>query len=65
MLKLREYFNKTVELIDIDNVKWTGVVETYTPAIDSDEEIEEIGLLTTNGLVCFNADEIKTINLSN
>ena len=63
MIKIDGYLGKKIELIDIDNIKWSGVVETYTPAIYTDEGIEEIGLLTvTDGLVSFKAIEVKSIN---
>lgn len=62
MKLLIEYFNKKVQLTDIDGKQWDGYVETYTPAIDSDDDIEEIGLMTADqGLIGFRVDEIKTI----
>ncbi len=62
MSNLIEYYGKGVILTDIDGAEWTGTVKTYTPAIDSENEIEEIGVLTeTNGLVGFSANEIKSI----
>lgn len=63
MLELRKFFQKQVELIDVDDARFQGFVTTYTPAIDTDEGIEEIGLLTvTDGLVSFKANEVKLIN---
>lgn len=62
MKSLFEYFNKNVRLTDIDGKQWTGYVETYTPAIDSDENIESIAIMTSKqGLTEFMATEIKTI----
>lgn len=62
MKSLIEYFNKNVLLTDIDGKQWAGYVETYTPAIDSDNEVDEIGLMTADqALIGFRADEIKTI----
>ena len=64
MKSLIEYFNKNVRLTDIDDKQWAGYVETYTPAIDSDENVEEIGLMTEEqGLTSFKADEIKKIEI--
>lgn len=63
MSSLREYFNKDVRLIDIDNKEFKGYVETYTADIDSDEEVEEIAIRTkeSNSLIGFNENEIKSI----
>lgn len=64
MIKLEEYFNKRVRIIDIDNKEFRGYVETYTPAIDSDEELEEIAILDKlNNLIGFNVEEIKLIEI--
>lgn len=62
MSLLREYFNKNVRIVDIDNRQFTGYVETYTPPIDSEEELEEISILDkSNNLIGFNEEEIKSI----
>ena len=62
MGNLIEYYGKTVELTDTDGEKWNGTVKTYTPVADSEDEVEEIGLLTqTKGLIGFYANEIKSI----
>ena len=59
---LAEYFNKNVRLTDIDGKQWAGYVETYTPAIDSDENVDEIGLMTEEqGLTSFRTNEVKEI----
>lgn len=64
MIKLEEYFNKRVRIVDIDNKEFRGYVETYTPAIDSDEELEEIAILDkSNDLIGFNEEEIKLIEI--
>lgn len=65
MNSLKEYFNKTVKIVDIDNQKFIGYVETYTPAIDSDEEVEEIAIKPKGSynLVGFNKNEIKSIEV--
>jgi hypothetical protein len=61
---LEEYFNKRVRIVDIDNKEFKGYVETYTPAIDSDEELEEIAILDkSNNLIGFNEEEIKSIEI--
>lgn len=62
MKSLREYFNKRVRIIDIDNKEFKGYVKSYTPAIDSEEEVEEISILDkSNNLIGFNEEEIKSI----
>lgn len=62
MKSLREYFNKRVIIIDIDNKEFKGYVKSYTPSIDSDEELEEISILDkSNNLIGFNEEEIKSI----
>ncbi|MPN25435.1 hypothetical protein SDC9_172844 [bioreactor metagenome] len=64
MRSLEEYFNKRVRIVDIDNKEFKGYVETYTPAIDSDEELEEIAILDkSNNLIGFNEEEIKSIEI--
>ncbi len=64
MKLLREYFNKRVRIVDIDNEEFRGYVETYTPAIDSDKELEEIAILDkSNNLIGFNENEIKSIEI--
>lgn len=65
MKSLKEYFNKTVTITDIDNKKFNGYVETYTPAIDSDDNVEEIAIKPkgSDNLIGFNADEIKSIEI--
>lgn len=66
MKNLKEYFCKNVRLIDIDDKEWLGYVRTYTPAIDTDDDIEEIGLMTKNSdisFVGFQANEIKSIEI--
>lgn len=64
MSSLREYFNKNVRILDIDNKEFKGYVATYTPAIDSEEELEEISILDKReNLIGFNEDEIKLIEV--
>ena len=64
MKSLEEYFNKRVRIVDIDNQEFKGYVETYTPAIDSEEELEEISILDkSNNLIGFNEAEIKSIEI--
>lgn len=66
MKLLKEYFNKTVRIIDVDNKEFNGYVETYTPEIDSEEGVEEIAIKPegSNDLVGFTANEIKSIEIS-
>lgn len=63
MKPLKEYFNKTVRIIDVDNKEFKGYVETYTPELDSEDEVEEIAikLESSNTLIGFNINEIKSI----
>lgn len=62
MKSLKEYFNKKVRILDIDNKEFKGYVTTYTPAIDSEEELEEISILDKReNLIGFNEDEISSI----
>lgn len=64
MRSLEEYFNKRVRIIDIDNKEFKGYVKTYTQAIDSEEELEEISILDkSNNLIGFNEGEIKSIEI--
>lgn len=64
-MKLNEFFNKNVKITDIDNEVWNGHVETYTPAIDSEEELDEISIRKKGGehLINFNESEIKSIEV--
>ncbi|EGT3685962.1 TPA: hypothetical protein ACMU21_002958 [Clostridioides difficile] len=60
---LINYMSEKVKIIDIDNKEWIGYVKTYTPAIDSDNEINEIGLKQEDCLISFQEDEIKSIEI--
>ncbi len=63
-MNLLEYYQKNVVLTDIDTVIWHGKVETYTPAADSEDSIEEIAIMTKEkGLIGFRIDEIKSISV--
>ncbi|MEG2348874.1 MAG: hypothetical protein RSB67_04440 [Clostridia bacterium] len=64
-MDLFSFFRKKVELIDDNNKKWIGVVETFTPAIDTDDELyDEIALSICDGrLIGFNQTEIKEIKI--
>lgn len=62
MKSLSEYFQKNVRLTDIDGKQWSGHVETWTPAIDSEDGVEEIGLMVPGqGLIGFRRTEIQSI----
>lgn len=53
-----------MKIIDVDNVEFQGYVEAYTPAIDSEDELEEISILDrSNRLIGFNEEEIKYIEI--
>lgn len=65
MKSLKQYFNKMVKITDIDNEEFKGYVETYTPAVDSEDGTEEIAIKPkgSNSLIGFNANEIKSIEV--
>lgn len=60
---LKDYFNKNVKIIDIDGNEMKGYVETYTPAIDSDEEVEEIAIKSDAKLIGITENEIQSIEI--
>ena len=61
-MKLFDYFNKNVKIVDINGTIWYGCVLTYTPAIDTEDELyDEIGLDCDNSLIEFCENEIKSI----
>ena len=60
---LEKYLNKNVRIIDIDGVEIAGYVETYTPEIDSENEVEEIAVKTNKGLVGITQAEIESIDI--
>lgn len=63
MKSLSEYFQKNVRLTDVDGREWSGRVETWTSAIDSEDGAEEIGLMTAmQGLIGFSLPEIRSIS---
>ncbi|MDE5859515.1 MAG: hypothetical protein K2H23_03900 [Oscillospiraceae bacterium] len=66
MYKLETYLNKNVEITDVDNKKWIGIVDDYTDDDDfGDYQGESIDLLVTetNQLICFGITDIKSINI--
>lgn len=63
MIDLSKYFNKNVRIIDDEDKKWEGFVETYTPAIDTEDNIEEIAIKTGGQLIGLTAQEIKSIEI--
>lgn len=63
MKTLMEYFNKDVKITIKSGKEWIGFVETFTPAIDSDDELEEIGVNTSEGLIGFTEKDIKSIEI--
>ncbi len=63
-MDLYKFFQKRVKIIDVDNKEWEGYVLTYTPKIDTDDELyDEIGLRSDkdNLLYNFADNEIKHI----
>lgn len=64
MKSLSEYLQKNIHLTDVDGKQWSGRVETWTPAIDSEDGVEEIGLMTSGqGLTGFKQTEIQSITV--
>lgn len=66
-MNLRVYFRKNVRIIFTDGKKTTGFVETYTPAIDTDDEFfDEIGIKDSPDypwLLGVSAEEIESIEI--
>ena len=60
---LEKYLNKDVRIIDIDGDEIKGHVETYTPEIDSANEVEEIAVNTSKGLMGITESEIRSIEM--
>lgn len=60
---LKSYFNKNVRIVDIDGNEIKGYVETYTPAFDSDEEVEEIAIKSDTKLIGITENEIQLIEI--
>lgn len=59
----RTFFNKRVRVVCSDDEVLIGTVVTYTPAIDSDLNEDEIGLRCSKGLIGLTQSEIKSIDL--
>lgn len=68
-MKLREYFNKKVIILFTDGTQTTGFVDTYTPAIDTENELfDEIGIIDSPDYPWFlgvSEEEIKEIKIIN
>ena len=62
-MNLFQYFQENVTIQDCNGVIWHGFVATYTPAIDTEDEREEIAVRTKRGLIEFHEDEIRTIRI--
>mgnify|MGYP000176995914 FL=1 len=60
-MNLFDYFCKNVVLQDCDGTVWHGYVDTFIPAIDSEDEEDEISLITNKGYICFHESEIRSI----
>lgn len=63
-MSLFDFLEKKVKIIDINNKEWHGYVLTYTPKIDTEDELyDEIGLRSEedNLLYAFRENEIKSI----
>lgn len=65
-MKLSDYAGKTVKIVDIDNITYTGFVLGYTKAEDNDENEASIDVFPTknsiNGVELFES-EIKSIEI--
>lgn len=65
-MNLRKYFEKNVRIVYKDGEVITGFVKTYTPAIDTEEELyDEIALTGTKygGLNEVGEEEIESIEI--
>lgn len=65
-MNLKKYFNKNVEITFHDNEVLKDYVETYTPIYDSDDNEEEIAILTIEKklpLIGISESEIKKIEI--
>lgn len=65
-MDLEKYINKNVIIIDDTDKKWKGNINSFTSAIDNDEDYDSITLETTQqtkGLVEFREDEVKSIKI--
>ena len=62
-MNLFDYFCKNVVLQDCDGTVWHGYVDTFIPAIDSEDEEDEISLKAEKGYICFRASEIRSITI--
>lgn len=63
-MNLLDSLEKKVKIIDSNNKEWCGYVLTYTPKIDTEDELyDEIGLRSDedNLLYAFRENEIKSI----
>ncbi len=61
-MNLYKFFNRRVRIVDVDGAVWNGFILTYTPAVDTEDDTEEIGLdVPGKGLVEFRPDEIASI----
>lgn len=59
---LRSFFQKNVILKSKSGKTYEGFVETFTPAIDTEEEIDEIGLAWNGLFIEFRDVDIESIN---
>ena len=65
-MSLKKYFNKNVEITFNDNEVLKGYVESYTLSYDSDDNEEEIAILTIEKklpLIGISVSEIKKIEI--
>lgn len=65
-MNLKKYFNENVEITFHDNEVLKDYVETYTPIYDSDDNEEEIAILTIEKklpLIGISESEIKKIEI--
>jgi hypothetical protein len=60
-MRLREYLNKAVLLIDQDKEEWRGTIERFIPSIDSETGEDQIVLSTEEGTIGFAASEILSL----
>ena len=60
---LRKYFGKKVKIKFTDGDVLIGKVDVYTPAIDSEENEDEIGIKCDRGNILVRESEIASIEI--
>lgn len=61
MSSLNKFYQKKVQIIDIDNEVWEGFVDLYFASDENDSGIESIAIDTGSRSIEFGETEIKSI----